>query len=166
MRNCVCSNAGGSLIVDMALNFWREGKKREDIRMNSNELETKISLNIFNEEGIERALNSFVIYLFLNYICLVTLYVQCVPLCFTGGFQHSSLIDHHLVDHYIPFLPMELKHVRKCVLAEIAHLKIQRFHDLVFGVVREMPFFPQKERIFAVKGCKSVRQKLVIYTDN
>ncbi|XP_077074849.1 torsin-1A-like [Siphateles boraxobius] len=126
------SNAGGSLIVDMALDFWREGKKREEIRMNSNELETKISLNIFNEEG---------------------------------GFQHSSLIDHHLVDHYIPFLPLELKHVRKCVVAEIAHLKIHRFHDMVYGVVREMPFFPKNERIFAVKGCKSIRQKLVIYTD-
>ncbi|XP_048033740.1 torsin-1A-like [Megalobrama amblycephala] len=123
------SNAGGRLIVDMALDFWREGKKREDLWINSKELETKI----FNDKN--------------------------------SGFQHSSLIDHYLIDHFIPFLPLELKHVRKCVLAEIVHLKIPRFHDLVYSVVRGMPYFPEEERVFAVKGCKSVRQKLVLYDD-
>jgi len=51
MRNCVCSNGGGSLIVNMALDFWREGKIREEISMNSKDIETKISLNILNDEN-------------------------------------------------------------------------------------------------------------------
>ncbi|KAK7129283.1 hypothetical protein R3I94_017482 [Phoxinus phoxinus] len=127
------SNAGGSVIVDMALDFWREGKNREEIRMNSNELETKISQNILNNKN--------------------------------SGFQHSSLIDHHLVDHYIPFLPLELKHVRQCVMAEMVHLNMTEDFDLADKVAREMPFFPEKEKIFSVKGCKSVRQKLFLYTD-
>ncbi|XP_077074846.1 torsin-1A-like [Siphateles boraxobius] len=127
------SNAGGNVIVDMALDFWREGKIREEISMNSNELETKISLNILNDKN--------------------------------SGFQHSSLIDHHLIDHYIPFLPLELKHVRQCVMAEMVHLNMTPDSDLADKVARDMPFFPEKERIFSVKGCKSVRQKLFLYCD-
>jgi len=89
-----------------------------------------------------------------------------VSLHFIGGFQHSSLIDHHLVDHYIPFLPLELKHVRQCVVAEMVDLKMAQDFDLADKVAREMPFFPEKEKIFSVKGCKSVRQKLFLYTDD
>ncbi|XP_043086229.1 torsin-1B-like [Puntigrus tetrazona] len=39
------SNAGGNVIADVALDFWREGKDRKEIRMNSKELEFKISKN-------------------------------------------------------------------------------------------------------------------------
>ncbi|CAM4676441.1 unnamed protein product [Leuciscus chuanchicus] len=127
------SNAGGNVIVETALDFWREGKTREEIRMNSKELETKISQNVLNDKN--------------------------------SGFQHSSLIDHHLVDHFIPFLPLELKHVRQCVLAEMVHLKMTEDTDLADKVARDMPFFPEKEKIFSVKGCKSVRQKLFLYSD-
>ncbi|XP_067303281.1 torsin-1A-like [Pseudorasbora parva] len=126
------SNGGGNLINKVVLDFWREGKNREELCMNSKELETKISQNIFNDEG---------------------------------GFLHSSIIDHHLVDHYIPFLPLELKHVRQCVMAEMAHLNMTQDFNLADKVAKEMPFFPEEERIFAVKGCKSVRQKLVLYND-
>ncbi|RXN10020.1 torsin-1A-like isoform X1 [Labeo rohita] len=126
------SNAGGNVITEVALDFWREGKGRKEIRMNSKELENKISQNIKNEK--------------------------------TGGFSHSSLIEHHLVDHYIPFLPLELEHVRQCVMTEMLRLKVPQDFDLADEVARDMPYYPEKEKIFAVKGCKSVRQKLVLYT--
>ncbi|XP_073795408.1 torsin-1A-like isoform X2 [Danio rerio] len=127
------SNAAGKIISDMALDFWRGGKNREDLWMNSKQLETKISTNVYND-----------------------------PNC---GFLHSSIIDHHLIDHFIPFLPLELKHVRQCVLAEMKHLNIKTNYDLADEVVKDMPFFPDEERIFAVKGCKSARQKLVLLAD-
>ncbi|KAI7794459.1 torsin-1A-like [Triplophysa rosa] len=125
------SNAGGNVIANLALDFWREGKEREEIQMNSKGMETQIFQNIFNDKS--------------------------------SGFWHSSIIDHHLVDHFIPFLPLELKHVRQCVLAEMASLSITVDHDLAESVVREMPFFPPEVTIFSVKGCKSVRQKLLLY---
>ncbi|XP_039508769.1 torsin-1A-like [Pimephales promelas] len=127
------SNAGGNVIAEVALDSWREGKDREELWMNSKDMETKIFRNIFNDKN--------------------------------SGFQHSSLIDHHLVDHYIPFLPLELKHVRQCVVAEMVHLNMTEDFDLADKVAREMPFFPEKEKIFSVKGCKSVRQKLVLQMD-
>ncbi|XP_051736713.1 torsin-1A-like [Ctenopharyngodon idella] len=128
------SNAGGKVIADMALDFWREGKAREKLWLNSKGLETKISQNIFNDKN--------------------------------SGFLHSSIIDHHLIDHYIPFLPLELKHVRQCVLAEMVHLNMIQDFDLADKVARDMPFFPEEVKIFAVKGCKSVKQKLALYIDD
>ncbi|ROL52123.1 Torsin-1A [Anabarilius grahami] len=123
-------NAGGQVISEVALDFMREGRNREEITMNSKELEIKISQSIMNEKS---------------------------------GFSHSSLIDHHVIDHYIPFLPLELKHVRLCVLVEMMHLNMNRDIDLADKVAREMPFFPEREKIFSVKGCRSIRQKLVLY---
>lgn len=36
----------------------------------------------------------------------------------TGGLQSSSIIREDLIDHYIPFLPLEKKHVAMCVRRE------------------------------------------------
>ncbi|KAA0706419.1 Torsin-1A Dystonia 1 protein [Triplophysa tibetana] len=129
------SNAGGDVINNIALDSWKAGKDREELQMNSKEMETQILRNIFNDKS--------------------------------SGFWHSSLIDRHLVDHFVPFLPLELKHVRQCVLTEMVNLNITLHHhaDLADTVARDMPFFPS-EKIFSVKGCKSVRQKLMLYVDD
>lgn len=37
---------------------------------------------------------------------------------FTGGFHFSDTISSNLIDHYIPFLPMERQHVRLCIIEE------------------------------------------------
>ncbi|XP_073678822.1 torsin-1B-like, partial [Garra rufa] len=76
-------------------------------------------------------------------------------------FLRSSIID-DLVDHYIPFLPLELKHVRQCVMTEMVHLKIPQDFKLADQVARAMPFYPEKEEVFSVKGCRSVRQMLAL----
>ncbi|XP_051515614.1 torsin-1A-like [Myxocyprinus asiaticus] len=128
------SNSEMNAITNLTLDFWREGRDREEIQITSRGLETQITQNIYNDEK--------------------------------GGFWHSSLIDQHLIDHFIPFLPLELKHVRQCVLSEMAHLNMTEDFDLADKVARDMPFFPPEEKIFAVKGCKSVRQKLALYADD
>lgn len=129
------SNAGGNVIANMALNFWKEGKDREELQINSKGMETEILQHVFNDKS--------------------------------SGFWRSHLLDHHLVDHFIPFLPLELRHVRQCVLAEMANLNmtVDRHPELADTVARDMPYFPSEEKIFSVKGCKSVRQKLMLNTD-
>ncbi|XP_056614023.1 torsin-1A-like [Triplophysa dalaica] len=125
-------NAGGDVINNIALDFWKAGKNREKLQMK--EMETQILQNIVNDKS---------------------------------GFWHSSLINHHLVDHIVPFLPLEMKHVRQCVLTEMVNLNINLQHHahLADTVARDMPFFPS-DKIFSVKGCKSVRQKLMLYVDD
>lgn len=40
---------------------------------------------------------------------------------FTGGLKKSRLIDSHVIDHYVPFLPLEKMHVKQCIEAELRH---------------------------------------------
>lgn len=35
-----------------------------------------------------------------------------------GGFRYSDTIKNNLIDHYVPFLPLEEEHVRLCILDE------------------------------------------------
>lgn len=35
-----------------------------------------------------------------------------------GGFQYSDTIKNNLIDHYVPFLPLEEEHVKLCILDE------------------------------------------------
>ncbi|XP_043086067.1 torsin-1A-like [Puntigrus tetrazona] len=79
------------------------------------------------------------------------------------GFSYSSLINQHLIDHCVPFLPLEMKHVHQCAMAEMVHMNITQNYYLANRVARNMPYFQEQERLFALKGCKSVRQKLVLY---
>lgn len=33
----------------------------------------------------------------------------------SGGFHKSEVIQQYVVDYYVPFLPLEIEHVRKCI---------------------------------------------------
>lgn len=35
-----------------------------------------------------------------------------------GGLQKSPMISSHLIDHFIPFLPLQQEHVTQCISAE------------------------------------------------
>ena len=49
--SCKTSNAGGDLITETALEFWRAGRKREDIQLN--DLERVLSVGVFNNKHSE-----------------------------------------------------------------------------------------------------------------
>lgn len=48
-----------------------------------------------------------------------------------GGLKESSLIKAHVIDHFIPFLPLEKYHVHKCVEAEFRMLNMEPDHDQI-----------------------------------
>ncbi|XP_063792511.1 torsin-1A-like [Pseudophryne corroboree] len=68
-----------------------------------------------------------------------------------GGFWHSSLINKNLVDFFIPFLPLELRHVKKCILAELRQRGLREDEELASRVAKV---------ISSDKGCKTVLAKL------
>ncbi|XP_015254796.1 PREDICTED: torsin-1A-like isoform X1 [Cyprinodon variegatus] len=123
------SNAGGDGIIETALDFWREGKQREEIELK--DLEMALSLSVFNNNK--------------------------------SGFFRSTLIDKNLVDFFVPFLPLEYKHVVQCVLAEMKARKIPLNHDVADKVAQDLVYFPKSERVFSVKGCKTIESKLDFY---
>uniref|UniRef100_A0A3Q4ANW2 Torsin n=1 Tax=Mola mola TaxID=94237 RepID=A0A3Q4ANW2_MOLML len=124
------SNAGGESIIETALEFWKAGKNREDIKLS--DLETALSLSVFNNRK--------------------------------SGLWHTSLIDKHLVDFFIPFLPLEYQHVVQCAMAEMKARGLEPDLSVANQVARDLVYFPKSERVFAVKGCKTIDTKLDYYT--
>lgn len=120
------SNAGGDLITRMALDFWRAGRRREEIQLK--DLEAALSVGVFNNKH--------------------------------SGLWHTSLIDRNLIDYFIPFLPLEYRHVQMCVRAEIQARGAAVDEDVVARVAQEMTFFPKDEKIYSDKGCKTVQTRL------
>lgn len=93
-------------------------------------------------------------------------WVNCTFLFFPGGFWHSSLIDRNLIDYFVPFLPLEYKHLKMCIRVEMQSRGYQVDEDIVSKVADEMTFFPKEERVFSDKGCKTVFTKLDYYYDD
>ncbi|KAL8174748.1 UNVERIFIED_CONTAM: Torsin-1A [Gekko kuhli] len=120
------SNAGAEKITEVALDFWRSGKRREDLGLR--DLESSVSVSVFNNKN--------------------------------SGFWHSSLIDRNLIDYFIPFLPLEYKHVKMCVRVELESRGYEVDEEIVTQVADEMTYFPKEERIYSDKGCKTVYTKL------
>ncbi|KAA0706421.1 Torsin-1A Dystonia 1 protein [Triplophysa tibetana] len=126
------SNAGQNGIINFALDFWKKGKVREEIQINTEEMEMLVYEHILIEKS--------------------------------SGDSQSCLLYQHLVDHIIPFLPLELRHVQACVLAEMSSLNVIDL-DVAHTVAKEMSYYPPEEKIFSVRGCKSIRQKLMLHID-
>lgn len=84
---------------------------------------------------------------------------------FLGGFWHSTLIDKNLIDYFVPFLPLEYKHVKMCVRVEIQSRGYSVDEDILTRIADEMTYFPREERIYSDKGCKTVDAKLDYYYD-
>ncbi|XP_003470991.2 torsin-1B [Cavia porcellus] len=123
------SNAGGDLITRTALDFWRAGRKREEIRLK--DLEPVLSVGVFNNKH--------------------------------SGLWHSTLIDRNLIDYFIPFLPLEYRHVQMCVRAELQARGAAVDEEVVSRVAQEMTFFPKDEMVYSNKGCKTVQSRLDFY---
>ncbi|XP_068104942.1 torsin-1A-like [Hyperolius riggenbachi] len=122
-------NAGGEFISQLALDFWKSGKKREEIKLS--DVEHHLSLQAFNTKD--------------------------------SGLWHSSLIAKNVIDFFVPFLPMEFEHVKMCVRVELRHRGYDVDEEVVDRVARDMTYYPKEEKIYSVKGCKTVAAKLDYY---
>nr|XP_006128401.1 torsin-1A-like [Pelodiscus sinensis] len=125
------SNAGAEKITDVALDFWRRGRKRENMELR--DLEASLSVSVFNNKN--------------------------------SGFWHSSLIDRNLIDYFVPFLPLEYKHVKMCIRVELESRGYVVDEEIITKVADEMTYFPKDEKIYSDKGCKTVFTKLDFYYD-
>lgn len=118
------SNAGADVIREHYQDLYLEGKHREDMKMS--DFESYIQKGAFNEFG-RRNID-------LNMLKLT-------KIIFLGGFHHGDVITNNLIDHYVPFLPLEEKHVRRCIrqefeLRKVFHPKEEHIQSVVnFGLM-------------------------------
>jgi len=84
-----------------------------------------------------------------------------------GGLWHATLISHHLVDFFVPFLPLERQHVRKCIEerydfvmeTDESDYSLTR-NEIVDQVLDQIEFFPPDSLLYSISGCKRVPQRL------
>ncbi|XP_071219509.1 torsin-1A-like isoform X1 [Salvelinus alpinus] len=125
------SNDGVQHITQVALDFWKAGRDREEIKLH--DLEPALSLSLFNNNK-------------------------------KSGLWLSSLMDRNLVDFVVPFLPLEYRHVLLCGMAEMSAKGLEPNQDVVDKMAREMVYFPTSEKIFSIKGCKTINGRLDHFT--
>ncbi|NP_001087470.1 torsin-2A precursor [Xenopus laevis] len=120
------SNAGGDDINEVALDFWRQRKDREDIRLHH--LESAISKAVFSNPK--------------------------------HGFWQSQIINQHLIDVIVPFLPLRPSHVRQCVRTEMVQQGLEPEEVLVNNITDSFVYFPEDEKVFSSTGCKTVASRI------
>ncbi|XP_035410910.1 torsin-1A-like [Cygnus atratus] len=124
------NNAGGDKITEIALDYWRSLKRREDIPVK--ELQHLLSEEIFRNTN--------------------------------SGFYQSQLIQKNLIDYFIPFLPLEYKHVKQCVREELRAQGHPEDEALITEIALAMTDYPSEERLYSSKGCKTVASRVTLST--
>ena len=87
-----------------------------------------------------------------------------------GGMYLSDVIISHMITAYVPFLPMERKHIRQCIKDVLVSQKYYKRKDIQEKVVskieNQLTYFPADEQIFSVNGCKRVQEKVAYVMDD
>ncbi|NXR93123.1 TOR2A protein, partial [Hypocryptadius cinnamomeus] len=80
-----------------------------------------------------------------------------------GGFWKSGIINEHLIDFVVPFLPLKHHHVKQCVVSELVQQGLEVRPDVVQEVADSIPYFPEEEKLFSSTGCKTVASRISFF---
>jgi hypothetical protein len=86
--------------------------------------------------------------------------LQFRTLFIAGGLHESQLIRAHLIDHFIPFLPLAREHVMLCARDYLRRRGYDIQQDLLNKVVDSIEYRPSTNPIYSSSGCKRVAQKV------
>lgn len=79
-----------------------------------------------------------------------------------GGLQNANIIEAHLIDHYIPFLPLEKHHVRECILAEYKRFNINPSQESIDNLLDNFTTYDPTYGLFSKMGCKRLSKKIEV----
>nr|XP_003474990.2 torsin-3A [Cavia porcellus] len=77
-----------------------------------------------------------------------------------SGFGHSRLVKDNLIDFFVPFLPLEYRHVRLCARDAFQSQELLYTEETLDEVAKMMTYVPKEEKLFSSQGCKSVSQRI------
>ncbi|XP_065657509.1 torsin-1A-like isoform X2 [Hydra vulgaris] len=83
-------------------------------------------------------------------------YIAITDLNSKGRFDDSKIINTKLINVYVPFLPLERKHVKQCAEAEIKKKNYSFKKSTLEAIANELDYFPDAIPWFYATGCKSV----------
>ena len=71
-----------------------------------------------------------------------------------------NFLSNGLIDHVVPFLPLERSHVVECVEAYMRNRRMAVTASVVDNVLSELRFFPEDWPVFSQTGCRQVAGKV------
>ncbi|XP_011871796.1 PREDICTED: torsin-like protein [Vollenhovia emeryi] len=77
-----------------------------------------------------------------------------------GGFHHSDTIQTSVIDHYVPFLPLEEVHVRKCLVRAFNERGVSPKEEMIEEALSHLTFGPEPHKLYSMAGCKRIEQKV------
>ena len=77
-----------------------------------------------------------------------------------GGLWHSTLIEKNLISLFLPFLPLERKHVKLCIKDDLRAKNYTVNDEIVDKIANELLYFPQDSKLYSKSGCKRVSEKV------
>ncbi|KAG8517151.1 Torsin-3A [Galemys pyrenaicus] len=77
-----------------------------------------------------------------------------------SGFGHSSIVKENLIDFFIPFLPLEYRHVRLCARDAFLSEELLYTEEALDEIAKMMIYVPKEEQLFSSQGCKSISQRI------
>ena len=85
----------------------------------------------------------------------------------TDAQWYLSMQERGLIDSIVPFLPLEKRHVARCIEQDI-----EKKYDtcanphIVAKVMKELTFFPSNDPVFSTAGCRKVGTKVDLVIDS
>ncbi|XP_035135855.2 torsin-3A [Callithrix jacchus] len=77
-----------------------------------------------------------------------------------NGFGHSRLVRENLIDYFVPFLPLEYRHVRLCARDAFLSQELLYTEETLDEIAQMMVYVPKEEQLFSSQGCKSISQRI------
>ena len=69
---------------------------------------------------------------------------------------HQSLYAEQIIDEFVPFLPLEKRHVVRCVQSYLQSRHLQISDAKLARILDEFEYFPSSKPMFSKAGCKRV----------
>ncbi|XP_052795948.1 torsin-1A-like [Mya arenaria] len=88
-----------------------------------------------------------------------------------SGLWHSELITKNLISSYIPFLPLERKHVKQCIRDGLVQRGFYSTESVipdskVQEIADELKYYPQDLYAFSSTGCKRILDKITLVMEH
>lgn len=79
-----------------------------------------------------------------------------------GGLGGSSILKRYSIGVFVPFLPLDRQHVRRCIKDAIEKQNVIPNDEaaLIEEIADEMTYFPNDTKLYSKSGCKGVEEKV------
>uniref|UniRef100_A0A914L921 Torsin n=2 Tax=Meloidogyne TaxID=189290 RepID=A0A914L921_MELIC len=76
-----------------------------------------------------------------------------------GGLKMSRIISKHLIDYFVPFLPLERRHIIMCFRDYLHSKNIVYTQEQLENLADQLSYFPKDTPIFSTSGCKQIERR-------